>query len=133
MTARSLVLALGVAVVLGGCAGVVPVLDFYDADSATLRRFEAMEVIDTAELPPAGYRDLGIVEGLYCKFWDQTASVDDPPARAQAIEQVLLKAADLGATHTSTPICEISHSFSAANNCSASVTCTGHALRAEGE
>lgn len=133
MTARSPVLALGVVVVLGGCAGAVPVVDFYDADSAALHRFEAMEVIDTADLPPAGYRDLGVVEGLYCKFWDQTASVDDPLARAQAIEQVMLKAAELGATHTSTPICESSHSFSAANNCSASVTCTAHALRAQDE
>ena len=133
MTGRSPVLALGMAVVLGGCAGAVPVVDFYDADSATLRRFEAMKVIEISDLPPAGYRDLGIVEGLYCKFWDQTASVEDPLARVQAIEQVMLKAADLGATHTSTPICEISHSFSAANNCSASVTCTGHALQAQGE
>lgn len=133
MTVRGPVPVLGVVVVLGGCAGAVPVVDFYDADSAALRRFEAMEVVDTADLPPAGYRDLGVVEGLYCKFWDQTASVDDPLARAQAVEQVMLKAADLGATHTSTPVCEISRSFSAANNCSASVICTAHALQAQGE
>lgn len=133
MRTRSPSLALGVVGVLGGCAGAVPVIDFYDADSATLRRFETMQVLDTTKLPSTGYQILGAVDGLYCKFWDQTASVDDPLAQAEAVEQVMLKASELGATHISTPTCEISYSFSAANNCSASVICSGHALRAQGE
>jgi len=133
MSGRTAALALGLVMVLGGCADAVRVADFYDADSATLRRFEAMEVVAATDMPPAGYRDLGVVEGLYCHRVYGAASVDDPLARAQAIDQVMLKAANKGATRISTPECVVSSAGSFANNCLGTVTCASHALRAEGE
>lgn len=133
MTLRRIAQALILLMALGGCADAVRVADFYDADSATLRRFETMEVISTQVPSTSKYRDLGVVEGLYCHRSYQGASVNDPLAREQAVEQVMLKAASKGATHISAPNCDVSEAGSFANNCLGTVTCTSHALVIQGD
>jgi hypothetical protein len=109
-----------------GCATAVPVVDFYDTDSDTLRRFQDIVVLgDTS----ADAKSLGEVEGIYCKKTPGQASVDDPLAKAQAIDQVKLKAAAKGANYVTAPQCIVNNSGDVANNCYSTVVCTAAALR----
>ena len=112
--------------VVTGCATAVPVVDFYDTDSDTLRRFQNIIVVEDTS---ANAKSLGEVEGIYCKKTHGQASVDDPLAKAQAIDQVKLKAAAMGANYITAPQCIVNDSGDVANNCYSTVVCAASALK----
>ena len=78
--------------------------------------------------PSSVYRSLGTADGLYC----QRNQLRMPPgasgARRIATEQVMLRAAIMGAEHISTPACETRSKLDMTNNCFSTVICTAEAL-----
>ncbi len=120
------VISLLMAGMVTGCATAVPVVDFYDTDSDTLRRFQSIVVLESTS---ADAKSLGEVEGIYCKKTHGQASVDDPLAKAQAFDQVKLKAAAMGANYITTPQCIVNNSGDVANNCYSTVVCAASALK----
>ena len=129
MSVRRSVLAAVVASGLSGCASNIPVVDFYKASSETLRQYRHIEVLTEATAPSSSLVDLGEVEGIYCKKQYRQASVGDPDAELQAIDQVRLKAAELGADAIAAPSCEMQSSNDFANNCFGTVICRAVAYR----
>lgn len=114
---------------LGGCASAVPVVDFYDSDSDTLRRFQIITVLDGAPASAQNLEKLGEIEGIYCNKTYGQVSVDHHLAEAQAVDQVKLKAAEKGANYITTPQCVIRDSGDFTNNCYSTLVCTSSALR----
>ncbi len=113
---------------LAGCASAVPVVDFYDSDSDTLRRFQIITVLDGASASAKDLKKLGEIEGIYCNKTYGQVSVDDHFAEAQAVDQVKLKAARKGAQYITTPQCVIRDSGDFTNNCYSTLVCTSAAL-----
>jgi hypothetical protein len=110
---------------LVGCVGAVPIVDFYEADAETLRRFGGIEIVHEHD----GFEDLGELKGLQCDRIAATRSPHEPAARAVAIDQLRLKAAARGADAIADPHCRISTDLDWANNCFSTVLCISHALR----
>jgi hypothetical protein len=113
---------------LYGCASAVPVVDFYDADAETLRRFPGIGIVHERQ----GFEDLGELRGLYCYRNSLDLPPHDPAARAAAIDQLRVKAAGRGADAISEPHCQVSVAIDMVNNCLGSVLCISHALRRDG-
>ncbi len=114
-------------VMVAGCTTSVAVRNFYAADTATLERFVAMRVAENAQ----ELERLGTVTGLYCDKGTYAAGSRDvthPRAERRAVDQVKLKAAELGASHISRPRCEIRATGDMVNNCYGTVTCQADAL-----
>jgi hypothetical protein len=130
MKNRATTIALLIAGALTGCATAVPVVDFYDTDSDTLRRFQIISVLDGAFADAKDLKELGEVEGIYCKKTRGQVAVDDHLAEAQAIDQVKLKAAKKGANYITAPQCVIRDSGDFTNNCYSTLVCTSSAARA---
>ena len=126
MNVRVTMATLLVAGALTGCASTVPIVDFYEADSGTLRQFQSIEVLDDESTHA---KNLGEVEGIYCKRLPDQVSADHPFAEAQAIDQVKLKAAAKGANYITAPRCVGSDSADFANNCYTTLVCTSTALK----
>ena len=124
-------LILALVSLLCGCATAVPVIDFYDADADTLRRFPTIDVLDDATIQRGAYRDLGIVKGLYCSRDRVGLTINDPHARLKAIDQVKLHAAELGADAISEPNCLQSRETDLTNNCWATAFCQSTAWLAD--
>ena len=116
---------------VGGCATAVPVVDFYDTDAEALRRFPAIDILDDAAIASGGYRALGPVQGLYCSRNHTRLMAQDPNAMLQAIDQVKLQAAELGADAVSEPSCVQSHKTDLTNNCWASIVCDSTAWQVD--
>jgi hypothetical protein len=113
---------------LAGCATAVPIVDFYDSDSDTLRRFQTITVLDDAFRNAKNLETLGDVEGIFCNKSSRQVSVNDPLARAKAVDQVKLKAAKKGAHYITTPLCLIRVGADLTNNCYSTLVCTASAL-----
>lgn len=111
---------------LGACATSVPQVDFYDTDSASLRRFQTITVIDDAA--SAGLVKLEEITGLYCKGGFRYAEVTEPRARLEAIDQIRLKAAILGAQYIGEPACQARDRSDMVNNCYGTLVCTAPAF-----
>ena len=109
---------------LTGCGAPVAIMDYYDTDTETLRRFSHMAIIDAGDLQAGGYKKIGNVTGIYCQKGTQQTDKQD---RFEAIDQVKLKAARRGATHISTPSCTVS-GLDMANNCFHTVVCKADAV-----
>ena len=114
---------------LGACATAVPIVDFYDTDSESLSRCQASESRDDAAVTAGNYRDLGVVEGIYCDRSYGAANLDGPLAKAHVMDQVKLKAAKRGGTYISAPVCKIRTKGDVTNNCTSTVTCKSIALQ----
>ena len=118
---------------LSGCATPVASIDYYDVDTATLKRIKPMTVIDEQTLASGNYKDLGKVTGMHCRrtppagggYGGNTAG----PKRT-AIDQLKLRAAKKGASHITEPQCDINESMDLANNCWSSIKCSSKALDA---
>jgi len=123
-------MALLLAGTLSGCATAVPVVDFYDVDSSTLRRFQSIDVLDSALVDQKDLIKLGEVQGIYCKKMPGQVHVYDELAKAQAIDQVKLKAAEKGANYITAPQCAISDSGDFTNNCYSTMVCIASAFKA---
>lgn len=128
MRASTLVLILLLQGALVGCAPFVSIIDFYDADSDTLRRYKTIEVLDSTSPDTANLKKIGEVDGLYCKRHHLQPVLEADLARAQAIDQVKLRAAKEGARYISEPQCVISSSVDFSNNCMGTLTCTSSAF-----
>jgi hypothetical protein len=116
-----------VAVTMTACASAVPIIDFYDADSKTLERFQRISKVSES----SGLKNLGEVQGIYCNRTREQVDVNDELARPLALDQLKLKAAAKGADHISTPQCEVQDSMDFANNCFAKIVCSAFALKNE--
>ena len=114
---------------LNACATAVPVVDFYDVDSASLSRFQAIEIVDETTAKSGNYRDLGTVEGIYCDRSYGGVDLTGPLANAHVMDQIKLKAAQRGANFISTPVCLVRTKGDVVNNCTSTVTCKSLALR----
>lgn len=128
MNCPTIAISLILAGSLSGCASAVPVIDFYDTDSDTLRRFQAITVLDAASANAKGLKKLAEVEGIYCNKFAGQASIDDHRAKAQAVDQLKLKAAKKAAYYITTPQCVIRGSGDFSNNCYSTVVCTSSAI-----
>ncbi len=120
----------GLTLLLGACASAVPQVDFYDTDSASLRRFQTITIIDGAV--PAELTELDEVTGLYCKGGFRYAEPSDPRARLEAIDQIKLKAAIMGAQYVGEPSCQVSDKTDMVNNCYGALICTAPAYGERG-
>jgi hypothetical protein len=117
-----------IAVVLGsGCATPIPRIDYYDVETDALRRIRDMGELDAVAIESGSYSDLGEVPGLFCP--PQWMWLNSPEAERMAVDQVKIRAAQLGATHISTPVCEADESMDMTNNCMSTMKCMARALR----
>jgi len=114
---------------LGGCATPVKVVDYYDLPSSALANLRSMTVLPEQVLSDSEYTDLGTVSGFSCSSSRRSAeSFDDEEISKNAIEQLKLNAAVMGAEHITTPHCIEREKMDLANNCWTSLTCNSHAL-----
>ena len=113
---------------LVACASSVPVVDFYDASSETLQRYQRIDVLTTSTALSA-FEPLGDVEGIYCRKQTGQASLTGHGATLYAIDQVRLKAAEENADAITEPACTINTDNDFSNNCYGSVICRATALR----
>lgn len=116
---------------LNACAAAVPIVDFYDVDSASLSRFQVIAILDDTAVKAGSYRDLGVVEGIYCDRSYGAVDLDGPLANAHVMDQVKLKAAIRGANFISTPVCQIRAKGDVTNNCTSTRTCKSMALQSQ--
>ena len=100
-------------------------VDFYDADSRTLLRFQRITIVSDS----LGLKNLGEVQGIYCNKTYGQVEVDDPFAETQAIDQVKIKAAEKSADHIGVPQCEVRDEGDFTNNCYGTVVCTASAFK----
>lgn len=119
------------AATLSGCASGIPVVDFYAASSKSLHQYRNIEVLETDSPYSDSFVELEQIQGLFCRKFQQQVSIHDENATQQAIDQVKLKAAEIGADAISAPQCEVDSSSSFSNNCYGSVICTATALQRE--
>ena len=123
---KSVATLLGFTVILGsGCAAPIPRIDYYDVETEALQRIRGMGELDAAAIEAGSYNDLGEVDGLFCPT--QWVWLDSPEAERMAVDQVKIRAAQLGATHISTPICAADESMDMTNNCMSTVKCMARA------
>ena len=116
------------AMVLGsGCAAPMSRIDYYDVETDALQRIRDMGELDAAAIEAGSYSGLGEVDGLFCPT--QWVWLNSPEAERMAVDQVMIRAAQLGATHISTPICEADESMDMTNNCMSTVKCRARALK----
>ena len=130
MNTRTLIIALAL-LGMSGCAAPLATIDYYDLNSATLRKIKPIEVIDTATLASGNYKALGNVAGFHCRRAEGMGGYGEDKAAAQqtAIDQIRLRAARKSATHITTPQCVVNETLDLLNNCWASIRCTSSALR----
>lgn len=114
--------------IAAACATPVPQVDYYDVETESLQRIRGMTILDEKSVLAGNYRSLGNVDGLYCDRNQLRVSPGPDGARRIAVEQVMLKAAILGAGHVSTPVCETRSTIDMTNNCMATVICRADAL-----
>ena len=133
MNSKTITITLGL-LVLSGCAAPVATIDYYDVDTATLRRIKPLEVIDETVLASGNYKKLGNVSGFHCRRAQGMGGYGADKAAAQqtAIDQIRLRAAKKGASHITTPQCVVNETMDLTNNCWASIRCTSGALRRQG-
>ena len=98
--------------------------------SASLRRFQTITIIDGAA--SAELRELEEVTGLYCKGGFRYAEPADPLAKMEAIDQIKLKAAIMGAQYVGEPVCRVSEKTDVLNNCYGALICTAPAYGERG-
>ncbi len=110
---------------VSGCAAPVTIVDYYSVDSDALRKYRRMEIVSDAELPAGEYARIGRVKGIYCQKQLGDTTTEN---QREAIDQVKLKAARLGATHISAPICTLSEGLDMTNNCFDKIVCSAFAL-----
>ena len=128
MKTAQLMFASALVVLLGGCASAVPVVDFYDTDSATLSRFQRLVIVSESQ----DLKNLGEVQGIYCSKTQGQVGVNNELAETQAVDQVKLKAAKKGADFIGAPQCEVRDSGDFTNNCYGTVVCTASAYKSIG-
>lgn len=87
-------------------------------------KISAVRIIDGPPTQP--YDVLGTVDGLACK---RNAYMETEVSRAEAMDEVKIKAAELGANAVINLVCQKSSSTDWRNNCWASDKCIGDAVR----
>lgn len=113
------------AMLISACGTPVAISDYYDTDTASLQRFARMGVIEASDTDNGGLQKLGTVAGIYCKGGLARTYREK---RVEATDQLMLKAAQRGATHISEPACTAS-GLDMANNCPNKVVCKAQALQ----
>ena len=114
-------------ILCSGCGAPIPRIDYYDVETDALQRIRGMGELDAAAIEDGSYSDLGEVGGLFCPT--QGIWLNSPEAERMAVDQVKIRAAQLGATHISTPTCVADESMDMTNNCFATIKCSARALR----
>ena len=110
--------------VCGGCANHVSLVDHYDVPSEDLVAYQQIKIAPLYSHDSPHYENLGPLAGLAC---DNTGG--SGADERDAIDQLKLKAALLGADAISPPGCGASTGVDWANNCWNSVLCEAAALR----
>ncbi len=112
---------------VSACAAPLLIVDFYDMDSETLKRYAGMQFVAEQSISEDEYIDLGAVQGLYCH---KTQGELYSGAERDAVDQVKLKAAAIDADHMITPQCVIDERVDLTNNCFSKTICSSRALKA---
>ncbi len=114
---------------LGACATPVKVVDYYDLPSSALANLRSMTVLPEHAKSNGEYTDLGVVSGFSCNLSRRSAvNFDYAEFKKNAVEQLKLNAAVMGAEHVTTPHCIEREKMDLTNNCWTSLTCNSHAL-----
>ncbi len=109
---------------VAACIGPNPNLRIEDTSQIALDRVSAARAIEVLDSSPSGSATVGPVEGTSC----QNAMWDPKATEAAALDQMKIKAADLGAT----ALVGVSYSSSGTSlvaNCWTVVTATGTAIK----
>jgi hypothetical protein len=128
MKLRNLLLGMVLTGTTSGCATAVPEIDYYSVDTEVLERIRGITVLDDASIAAGAYRSLGELEGMFCERNKLRVSPGPELERRFAVEQIKLRAAQLGADHISEPVCEAHSGLDMTNNCWSSTTCSAKAL-----
>lgn len=105
-----------------GCAGLGQGVRISEMSSEEIRRYNEMQLLPSGSAPSEG--TLGRVEGLSCGG-DGQAVVSE----AEALDQLKMKAAKLGARSLSNVACQYHGRVDWKNNCWKSYTCVGDAFQ----
>jgi hypothetical protein len=114
---------------LTGCAAAVPPVDFYGASSEALRRFQLITIVTDTDESEETLKDLGSAEGIYCKKYHDQPDIEDDLAMAEALDQIKLKAAAMGADFIGEPHCKYRDSGDFTNNCFSTLVCKARTLK----
>ncbi len=107
-----------------GCAGHVAVVDHYQVPAEQLRAYQQIKIAPLYSQDSPFYENLGPVSGLSCDNNGKTRADE-----RHAIEQLKLKALQLGGDAISPPGCGPSKGVDWANNCWTSILCEAVALK----
>ena len=106
---------------LAGCGSTPRIEDMSSAQRAAVGGVRIIE-----GTPAQAYDMLGTVDGLACK---RNAYMETEVARSEAMDEIKVKAAKLGANAVINLVCQKSSSTDWRNNCWASDKCIGDAVR----
>lgn len=109
-------------IALTGCAGLGQNVRISDLSSEEIRRFNDMRI--TRSSGPSDAEIVGRVQGISCAGDGQTGVTE-----AEALDQLKLKAAQLGANVVANVACQHRSGVDWTNNCWESYICVGDALR----
>ena len=113
-----------------GCVTPVKTVNHYDVSSEALKNIRAMQPLPDSALSDSGYTDIGVVSGSSCHSYAHVyAGTGSETSNRKVFEQLILKAADLGAEHITTPHCEVIGSVQPGDDCTATLMCVSHALQ----
>lgn len=131
---KTVPLIAGVVVCLSACStstgsGFLEPINFYEMESATLKRLEGMQVLPPVAALLNGYTELGTVEGSYCqKEEDNYSRANSREGLQAAQDQVKMRAAMMGADAILMPQCRPIGPGRNKSGCYSSMSCRSTAF-----
>jgi hypothetical protein len=114
-----------------GCASQVKTVDYYKVPTSTLNKIRTMEHLPDSALSDSDYADVGIISGSSCHSYAYAYyGTGSETSHRKIFEQLILRASDMGAENITKPQCEVLEDTNPNDDCTASMMCTSHALKA---
>ncbi|MDH3401376.1 MAG: hypothetical protein OEM03_10490 [Chromatiales bacterium] len=105
-----------------GCS-YIEAVDHYSLSSQELQRYKTLQILTEEQRAQGDYRSVGEIRGISC-----SKIHSEPPNERDAIDQVRLRASQVGAHAISPPVCVHSTETDWKNNCWSSVICSAEVL-----
>lgn len=110
-------------VFISGCAGFGQIEKIDNLTPEQMNRIHQVKIMPASYLANGSHTSLGRIKGLSCAADGQLVASED-----EAQQQLLIKAAKLGANAISTPLCQANNRVDLGNNCWKSVVCISEAF-----
>lgn len=117
-----------IAALLAGCGPRIPVVDIESLPAEQRQAARSLPIYDRTHLIDREVEVLGVVEGNAC----QRTAFDVPASRTAAVEQLKLRASEIGANGIRHIQCGAPEGLTTRTYCWKSISCTAEAIRVGG-